>query len=99
MYKVMYLDVPDCLRQSEPVSDGVRWAGVVMVGWSEHQTGCHCARTGSKQLCPHSSKAESPLPTGLHGFQTIMKREEGNCVKLDLLKKKMVQKMVLSLGH
>lgn len=31
--------------------------------------------------------------------ERFMKREEGNCVKLDLLKKKMVQKMVLSLGH
>lgn len=30
----------------------------------------------------------------------FMKQGEGNCVKLDLLKKKMVQKkMVLSLGH
>ena len=31
--------------------------------------------------------------------ERFMKQGEGNCVKLDLLKKKMLQKMVLSLGH
>ena len=30
--------------------------------------------------------------------ERFMKREEGNCVKLDLLKKKMVQKMVPEVG-